>query len=98
VSDRPQVCWSPGMRFGEPHVRGRPVDAIGGMVWAGERVEVVAEEYDVTREEVIVACWWLGRHGEPRWRRRWKAWTQVVESELWHGRYDVQDPPDREET
>jgi len=49
----PQVCWGPGMRFGEPHIKGISVDAIGGMVWAGE---------------------------------------------LWHGRYDVEEPPDREET
>lgn len=46
MSDRPQVCWSPGMRFGEPHIRGRPVAALAGSVWAGDPIGVVAEEYD----------------------------------------------------
>ncbi len=94
---RPQVTVEPCMRFGLPHVRGVSVDAIGARVWAGDSVEATAEDFNLRREDVIVACWYVARHGTPADRRRWKAWLTAVETGLWRGRFDVPDPPAKEE-
>jgi len=88
MSDRPHVRVDPAQRFGRPNVKGVPVDAIADAVWVGETVEVVADEYGLTRPDVLVACWWAGKH-EPRFRR----WSEEVAGKLWRQEYDVPDPP-----
>lgn len=98
VAGRPAVVFDPGIRFGWPQVVGIPVESIGGMVWAGENVDTTADEYDLTRDQVLVACWWLGIHGAKKWRRRWKVWAQTAHDHMWHGRWEkVTDPPTENE-
>jgi hypothetical protein len=97
-SDRPHVRVDPAQRFGYPNVGGVSVDAIGYMV-LNEGVEVAADEYGIRREDVLVACWFLGLYGPPRrFRRLWRAWAEAAGVELWHGdpgRYtEIPDPPD----
>src|SRR5204863_6938697 len=61
MGDRPFVAMDPAMRSGDPtlnHTR-LPVATIAGFVWAGDDVGFVAEEYDITRADVLVACWWM---------------------------------------
>lgn len=103
MSDRPAVTTEPGMRFGYPQIRGISVDVIGGTVWA-EDVTVACREYGLTRGQVLIACWWLGRYGDPEppeegddsWRDRWGTWAGDAELLLARGDVDydaVPDPP-----
>jgi uncharacterized protein (DUF433 family) len=108
MPDRPRVTVDPGVRFGAPAVKGVSVEAIAGMLWAGESVDVVADEYGLTRAEVIVAAWYAGQYGlpgkrrrlaaTPLWRRRWGKWAESVNGDLWRAStvdYDkIPDPPD----
>lgn len=95
--NRPRVTVEPCVRFGYPHVGGVPVDSLAGSVLVGSSAAETAEDYDLRREDVIVACWYLARHGPRAYKRRWKVWLAEVETELWHGRYDVADPPSKED-
>lgn len=102
MSHSPEVWTNPGFSFGEPCTANRriPVETIAGAVRAGDSVDAVAAEFDLTRGDVLVACWYAARH-IPRWRRRpeWRAWVESreVEFALWHVDtvdYDaVPDPP-----
>lgn len=75
-------------------IRGVACEAYAEMVAAGEPVDVVADEYGVSRAEVLLACWWIGMDGPPQWRKRWRAWAESAHGPLASGRYDeVEDPP-----
>lgn len=74
-----RVEVDPGTRFGAPHVRGRSTSVIAGAVWAGEDVETVADEYDLTRGEVFLACWFEAVHGSHGKRRHaWSGWVVLA--------------------
>lgn len=97
--DRPFITHDPAMRSGQAclnHTR-LPVESIAGYIWAGEGVDDVIKAYEITRADVLVACWWIGAHGPRAWRKRWGAWANSVHGELWHCRYDVPEPPSSEE-
>jgi uncharacterized protein (DUF433 family) len=100
MAERPHVRVDPAMRFGQPIVRGAPVDILGEMVWNGDTVDEVAAEYVVDRADVLVACWYLGLHGPKRWRKRWREWALKAHEQLWDtSTVDyraVPDPPSRE--
>ncbi|MFF0822498.1 DUF433 domain-containing protein [Micromonospora haikouensis] len=100
MSNDPVIEISPRVRFGHPHLRGIPTDAVAGMVWAGEAVETVCDEYDMTRHEVLLCCWWEGSQGE--YRRQWKTWATEAQPMLggWVKPFDlaaIPDPPSRAE-
>ena len=103
---RPFIGIDPAMCSGQPTVNHTrlSVDAVTGMVWAGESVDQVADEYDITRADVLVACWYAGTYGLPGerrkvlaatrwWRERWGKWAEQVSGALWKSQYDaVPDP------
>lgn len=99
VQRRPTVTVEPCVNFGRPTVRGRPVVALARTVWGGQSVLDTAEDFGLTRAEVLAACWFMGRYGinGPAYVKRWGAWAAAVESDLWHSRFDVPDPPAKEE-
>lgn len=98
MPDRPHVRTDPAQRFGRPNVGGSDVVALADAVWVGESVEEVADEYGLRREDVLVACWWVGSYGTRSGRRRFRLWAMDVERKLWLRQYDVPDPPDAGET
>lgn len=100
----PYVSFKPGMQSGTPTINGTrlSIDVLCWSVWHGYSVDRVAEDYDCTREDVLVACWFAGRYGEPsaslaeagRWRKRWGTWADEMGGLMWCHRYDeVTDPP-----
>lgn len=97
---RPFVGISPGMRSGQPTVNHTrlSVEAITEYVWAGDGLDWLAGEYDVTRPDILVACWYRGTYGSRKWRQRWGPWAEQVHGELWHHRYDIPDPPSTNDT
>lgn len=80
---RPAITIDPAVRFGYPHIRGIPTDAIAGMVWAGETPEVVCEDYGITRYELLLACWYEASYrpvapGKSAYRQAWARWAKDV--------------------
>lgn len=103
---RPHVSVDPAVQFGHPCIAGTgaPVDVIAERVYAGEPVTAVADDYDVTRADVLVACWYVARHGtgdglglRTKLRAAWQPWLLANESTLagFHGLGpdDADDPP-----
>lgn len=101
MADSPRGLVDPSMRFGRPHVKGIPVDAIVGMLSAGESVATVADNYDLTRADVLVACWYVGAFGLPESPRRWRTalreWATGAGQAMWNTKtcdYEaIPDPP-----
>lgn len=95
--ERPHVRVEPGVRFGQPHVKGISTWAVAGLVYAGESVERTAEDYGLSLEEVFVALWFEAQHGE--YRRQWADWLLRADAVLAHGRPlgELEPPPAREE-
>lgn len=92
---RPVIHVDPAVRFGQPMIRGVSCEAYAGMVAGGEAADVVADEYGVTRAEVLLSCWWMGMEGPPRWRKHWRGWAEGAHREVARGEYDkVEDPPE----
>lgn len=92
---RPVVTTDPSVRFGRPHIRGRSPVFLAGTHWVGDDA---CDEYDVTRPELLIACWWLGWYGPKKWRRRWKAWADQWHEALAREEYDaVPDAPRKDE-
>lgn len=91
---RPQVVVDPQMRFGAPNVRGVSYHVLTDAVAAGEDVDSVAAEYDITRNDVLVACWYAGLYGT-RTEQTWlKVWALEWHPLMWRGEWDaVEDPP-----
>lgn len=94
MSSSPFIAVCPAMRSGQPTINGTrlPVDAVVGLVWA-QGVDVAAEDYDLTRADVLIACWFAGSYGLPGrrealfpvrlWPKRWGAWAVEVHQALW---------------
>jgi uncharacterized protein (DUF433 family) len=53
----PNIVVDPAVRMGRPVIRGTrvPVDIVVGQMAAGLSAEQVAEEYGITREDVLAA-------------------------------------------
>lgn len=99
IAGRLVLTIDPAVRFGHPHLRGIPTDAVAGMVYGGDSVAVVCDEYDMTRHEVLLCCWWEGSQGV--YRKQWRAWAEQVQPALggWVKPLDVDalpDPPGRD--
>lgn len=109
-----ELTIRPGVSSGAPCVgsTGTAAWAIAGPIWAGDSVDSVAHDYGTTREDVLVACWFLATYGieaawwngEKRhapgrvWVKRWGGWAAQYAAEFWRHQYDViPDPPARED-
>lgn len=80
------VSVHPGVYSGEPTIEGTrmPVALIAEVYWAHGLDEIV-RGWDVSKREVLVACWYMGRHSRSRiWRSRFHAWSLVADEALWH--------------
>lgn len=97
--DRPVIVIDPARRFGRPSIKGISTEAVAGMVMGGESINVTADEYGLTRHEVILACWHEGLQGV--YRREWNVWANEVHRPL--GGWEpldvdaISDPPCRDE-
>lgn len=72
---RPVITVDPAVRFGQPHIRGVRTEDIVGMLATGDSAETVCDEYDITRHELLLACWYEGIYGE---RPEWRHWAETV--------------------
>lgn len=83
MNPSPQVSVSPAHRFGQPHMKGIGTEMLADLYWAHGESEV-EDDYELTRHELLVTLWFESAHGQPRFRKRWKAWLSQVEGPLWH--------------
>ena len=104
----PHVVVNPAVRAGQPQIKGVPLFAPVGDVWRGDHVDAVAADYDLTRADVLVACWYAGTYGlpsekggplaaTPTWSTRWARWAESVTQPLavQTAAELIPDPPDR---
>lgn len=109
--NQPYVTADPAMRSGQPCVNGTrvPVESVAYAVWLDGGAYAAASDYDLTRHDVLVACWYAGTYGLPgrrtltpsrMWRERWGPWAREVHDSLWSrrdvGGSVIPDPPTKE--
>lgn len=91
--DRRYLTIDPRRGFGAvciQHTRLR-AETIGELVYAGDSVESVADDYDIGRVDVLMACWYCAMH-EPDFKR-WRRWGEVAFHAL-AGRGPLDELPD----
>ena len=80
--NRPTIVIDPGVQVGQPCIAGTrvPAHTVARQVWVGVRVDDVAAAYNLTRADVLVACWYYaasaylsGRGG--RKVEAWRRWA-----------------------
>ena len=101
------VVWHPGRMGGEPTIGETriTVENLAGRVWAGDDPAGVAEDFELDRYDVQLACWWMVCHA-PRhvfrfkWHRtmraEWAAWAKEWHTLAWRSVTDkalLPDPP-----
>ena len=103
--EQPWICVDPARRWGDHTIRDSrlPVWAVVSSLAAGESVDEVADDYNITRADVLCACWYVGMYGLPgidgarRWQRALREWAKPAGSAMWHaGTCDyaaIPDPP-----
>ena len=84
-------------RNGTPTIEGHSLGAgfVADLVVARGGLDVM-EDYEMTREQVLVACWWAGRFGTRRAKGRFGEWAKAAGGHLWHSCFQTGEPP-REE-
>lgn len=65
-SPGPILTIDPKRQFGRVCIEGTrvPAEVVGEAVAGGDSVDDVARDYDVTREQVLLACWWYAVYVE----------------------------------
>jgi uncharacterized protein (DUF433 family) len=80
------VWIAPGRYSGEPCIGGHrmPTRQVADGILAGFGEREYTNGYDLTRNEVLVACWFEARHGRSRrLRKAWRKWLAKYDGELW---------------
>lgn len=96
MSDRPHVVVDPAQNFGNPAVaRTRiPTAAIVGVYVAGDTVEALLDDHALTREDLLVACWYEARYGART--EEWAAWLEQWQGALWRREFEAVPLPPQE--
>lgn len=91
------VWVDPGRMGGQPCINGTrlTVELVAGYYWH-HGLDSLLDAYPLTREQVLVGCWYASRYGRKRWRHRYGDWARNNDMSLWRHDYDdVVDPPRR---
>lgn len=92
---RLRVVYDPTIQVpGSPTIEDRRIsaEAVANRAWESG-IEGACYNWDLGREEVIVACWWAGLFGPSRLRNLYRAWAEIAGAHLWYGCIQVPDPP-----
>ncbi len=97
--DCPEYIWlHPDRMIGMPCIGGTRIDVetVTERIWWGESGDEIAAYYEISRAQVLLACWYQARHGTRTWRKRWDAWECQNWDALAWNRWDrVPFPPAR---
>ena len=98
----PFVSFAPYMRGGDATLNNSQSGAEHKVTRWWLRVDdlkSLQSDFDVSRPDLLVACWYYGTHGTGKWKKRFGAWAEQWRSELWHRDWNhVPDPPQKEPT
>lgn len=89
------IEYNPGIQMpGTPTIKGHRLAADHIAIRAYKfGIKDVMEDFVLSREEVLVACWWAGLWG-PRRTRKWLGeWAKESGRHLWYGCIQIPDPP-----
>lgn len=100
MKEHAEVWVMPGRQFGRACVSGHriPTETVAEYAWHGEDIDSIQRSYDVTRAEILCACWFEQEYGHSRTRRKaWRAWSDEHFAAMWRGEYGgVPLPPARQ--
>lgn len=78
----PHVWASPDMKGGTPVINGRRLGAedMADRYWHfGDVYQFeILDSYELTRSELLIACWYTATYGSRTYRRRWNDWAQSI--------------------
>lgn len=87
IGETPTVWVHPGRYHGEPCIEGHriPTRMVAEHVYygTGDSAEFT---WDITRDEVMVACWFEAKYGSRKLRRHWAEWLDAHAGLFWHSR------------
>ena len=90
-----RIIYDPAIQItGTPTIEGHSLPAehmASHFFELGE--EEAQDDYGLTREELIVACWWAAHWGPRKFRKAWKEWGERAGSHLRYGCINVPLPP-----
>ena len=95
---RAVVVFDPTIQMpGCPTINGHRLgaDFIASQVWFSGIVEAL-RSYELSREELLVACWWAGSFGSRRMRKAFGEWATVAGHHLWYRCINIAEPPRKE--
>lgn len=94
-----RIVFDPGIQMtGTPTIEGHRLAAehmAGRMFELGE--SAVIDDYDLTPEELLAACWWAAKWGPRKYKKAWKEWGDIAGHHLWYQCINVPYPPTRTE-
>lgn len=84
--ERPEVSVYPGMMSGQPCLDEHRLtcEQFAEYVWNGMEDEIYKGWDYLTRDDVLVMCWYQARYGSRAWQKRWKAWLERYSGKLWY--------------
>lgn len=85
----PQRIWGGIPKIGG---HGLAVPFMAERIWA-LGVEENLSDYDLKREDLMPACWWMGLYATRTWKLRWGEWAKVAGRHMWYGCGTFPDPP-----
>jgi len=89
------IVFDPQIQMpGTPTLSGHRLTAelMAARVWI-DGMAFAKDDYQLRREELLVACWWAGSFGPRKWKKRWGEWALNAGSHLWHNCIAISDPP-----
>lgn len=94
TAPRPAVTHDPQVNYGRPLIGPVPTESVADAVWLGDSAETVADDYSLSRDQVLVACWYEATHGDSDRQPRWGAWATEHADAFHYGHFDaIPDPP-----
>ena len=90
-----KVVYDPQiLRSGTPTIEGRSLaaDFIAARVYK-YGVESEMADYQLSREEVLAACWWTGLYSRRKVGKVLHDWSREAGRHLWYGCTQIADPP-----
>ena len=85
MSDKKIIIWPPRMSgqatIGESRL---PAETVENMYWWHGFDEVTRCWDDLDRADVLLCCWYVGKHGTRREKKLFGEWAELAFSYLWH--------------
>ena len=94
-TSKASVEYHPGIQLpGTPTIKGHRLGAAAmSRCVLANGFDDTLEDFILTREELLVACWWAGLWGPRKFRKLWGKWAELAGNHLWHSCINIPNPP-----